>query len=666
MSRTNLLMALLGIVTTAHASTLTFEGTGTNIPIPTDWGSAIAASGTGYNIANGATPNIALTWSVGADGTKEERWDFYNDSEWSGVAQLNDFETGISYYLTFTPDAEYGVVVDSFVFHDYAGWQGGNDFSWNLYQDAAGGELIASGSATTTDGERLTINTGMETNYAGPVVLEIINNETNGKQGSDQALDDITFRQVNLSDPSEPTEPALPNIPFSGEVKLLALNTWHAGSKVTDGIDKIADVVMGTGADIVAFSETWPNDDFPATLLASLSGKGASNYEGWHAGGDVSLISRFPILETTTVYDATSNNRGSIIAYRLQLPSGHPLTVCVAHLDWKWYALYLPRGYNGGNPNWSMIDSDPADGIPDYVSDVTAILEYDLNSKRGDAIAAFIAYAETLTAAGEDVILAGDFNDSSHLDWVDSTRNMFGHNNLVIPWNGSLNLATNGWVDSYREIHPNPATHPGITWPSDAFEKTSTSWTPASDERDRIDFIYYNQQNIAAQTAAVVGSRAYYVLNEKTDIVSDDTFLLEDQDWPSDHKGVLTTFNFADSDSDGMPDYWEIRYGLDPNDPSDALLDSDFDGVSNLDEYRYRTDPTNAASFFKAEVTMDNAASSMDIQWDSNNELLYRISRSTNLEDWTVLQDNIAPTPPQNTFSCPTNNAMEFFRLDTH
>ena len=26
-----------------------------------------------------------------------------------------------------------------------------------------------------------------------------------------------------------------------------------------------------------------------------------------------------------------------------------------------------------------------------------------------------------------------------------------------------------------------------------------------------------------------------------------------------------------DSDSDGMPDAWELRYGLDPNDPADAL-----------------------------------------------------------------------------------------------
>ncbi|MHC1579048.1 MAG: hypothetical protein ACXQTZ_00065, partial [Candidatus Alkanophagales archaeon] len=28
-----------------------------------------------------------------------------------------------------------------------------------------------------------------------------------------------------------------------------------------------------------------------------------------------------------------------------------------------------------------------------------------------------------------------------------------------------------------------------------------------------------------------------------------------------------------DSDHDGMPDGWELRYGLNPDDPSDAYLD---------------------------------------------------------------------------------------------
>lgn len=40
-----------------------------------------------------------------------------------------------------------------------------------------------------------------------------------------------------------------------------------------------------------------------------------------------------------------------------------------------------------------------------------------------------------------------------------------------------------------------------------------------------------------------------------------------------------------DSDNDGMPDYWELTHGLNPNNPLDAQQDRDDDGVNNLEEY---------------------------------------------------------------------------------
>jgi hypothetical protein len=41
----------------------------------------------------------------------------------------------------------------------------------------------------------------------------------------------------------------------------------------------------------------------------------------------------------------------------------------------------------------------------------------------------------------------------------------------------------------------------------------------------------------------------------------------------------------ADSDDDGMPDAWEARSGLDPDDPSDGALDPDGNGYTNLEDY---------------------------------------------------------------------------------
>jgi hypothetical protein len=49
----------------------------------------------------------------------------------------------------------------------------------------------------------------------------------------------------------------------------------------------------------------------------------------------------------------------------------------------------------------------------------------------------------------------------------------------------------------------------------------------------------------------------------------------------------------ADSDDDGMTDTCEEANGLDPYDPSDAMLDNDRDGLLNVDECRLGTDPNN-------------------------------------------------------------------------
>ena len=69
----------------------------------------------------------------------------------------------------------------------------------------------------------------------------------------------------------------------------------------------------------------------------------------------------------------------------------------------------------------------------------------------------------------------------------------------------------------------------------------------------------------------------------------------------------LTDPTHPDTDGDGMPDGWEVKYGLNPLDSEDALLDTDNDSFdsdwndnlteseiyANLYEYLNGTDPTN-------------------------------------------------------------------------
>lgn len=53
----------------------------------------------------------------------------------------------------------------------------------------------------------------------------------------------------------------------------------------------------------------------------------------------------------------------------------------------------------------------------------------------------------------------------------------------------------------------------------------------------------------------------------------------------------ITISTTGDSDSDGMPDDYELANAFDPNNPADAQLDSDGDGLKNIDEFHLGTNP---------------------------------------------------------------------------
>jgi hypothetical protein len=57
--------------------------------------------------------------------------------------------------------------------------------------------------------------------------------------------------------------------------------------------------------------------------------------------------------------------------------------------------------------------------------------------------------------------------------------------------------------------------------------------------------------------------------------------------WPD----MLQAAAPMDSDHDGMPDGWERRHKLNPNDTSDGSSDADGDGYTNVEEYLNQTDP---------------------------------------------------------------------------
>ncbi|WP_248344046.1 PKD domain-containing protein [Anaeromyxobacter paludicola] len=59
----------------------------------------------------------------------------------------------------------------------------------------------------------------------------------------------------------------------------------------------------------------------------------------------------------------------------------------------------------------------------------------------------------------------------------------------------------------------------------------------------------------------------------------------------------------GDSDCDGMPDWWELKNGLNPNWAGDALMDLDGDGLTNLAEYKLGTNPRLADGPYAPQST---------------------------------------------------------------
>ena len=100
-----------------------------------------------------------------------------------------------------------------------------------------------------------------------------------------------------------------------------------------------------------------------------------------------------------------------------------------------------------------------------------------------------------------------------------------------------------------------------------------------------------------------------------------------------------------DADQDGLPDAWELKYGLNPNDPTDAKKDLDGDTFTNLEEFEAKTDPKNPDSH---PEFLDFLATSGQLKVESLKFWFERAdatSRDPKAGDWRitfVLQGDVA------------------------
>lgn len=325
--------------------------------------------------------------------------------------------------------------------------------------------------------------------------------------------------------------------PSHRTLKVLQFNIWLGGSEVPGGRAGIADTIAAVEPDVVMLSESEP--ERVANLLSDLAARGRTYYDNANPT-DPGVISRYPIIG----HQSFPSWSKAVIDV-----DGTEIAAYSGHLEYRYYANYLPRGYGGGTPEpletseygWDEIPTGP-------ITDVDLIMRINEASRRTEVTKTVLADAAKERRRGRLTVLAGDFNEPSHRDWTRRTRNLFDHHGTVIEWSTTKAIEDAGFRDSYRDIHPDPVRTPGFTWPSDnpGAETSQLTWAPKADERDRIDFVFYHpDRRLRLLDSVIVGPSTSIVRNERVAESGRDKFWEPNWTWPTDHKAVLSTFRVS-------------------------------------------------------------------------------------------------------------------------
>ena len=266
------------------------------------------------------------------------------------------------------------------------------------------------------------------------------------------------------------------------ELKVMTFNIWVGGDQVS--MTKTLEAIQTSGAEVVLLQEPMGNTEKIADLL------------GWaYANPRLHIISQYPIFDAQGVTDA-----GGDFAY-VELRPGRFVAVANVHLDWTDYGPYKAR------------DGATAEEI------VAA------EQTRLAGIEPFIASLEPLAASDMPVILGGDFNSPSSLDWTEATVGSKPHIKFALVWPASNAMIEAGYADSYRTVFPDPLADPGVTWSTGY--PAPYQWE--NETQDRIDLLFSrNAQVTQSQLIGEAGAA-------DVDIVVDP--------WASDHHAVVSTFD---------------------------------------------------------------------------------------------------------------------------
>lgn len=316
----------------------------------------------------------------------------------------------------------------------------------------------------------------------------------------------------------DPTQPI--------DLSVVQLNLW---GKTTDArmLDEI-------GADLIFVEEAQRGTEAVARDLG---------FDFHSTGGSAGVISRYPIVDAGVV--SVAGTQGGWMKAIVQVGDTQ-IAAYGGHLEYRYYATYLPRGYAGdvlapGFPDeWHGWDQLSAP-----VTDAQQVLAANEASGRPAAAASLTADMANERAAGRLTMMGADMNEPSALDWTEGTANLYDHNGVVAPWQTTSVLRDGGLVDAYRAMYPDPVTNPGFTWPADTpnVSVSQLAWAPGADERDRIDYIFFAPDDRLTLTSTrIVGPKGDIVRGARSQPVSAAEIFTPQTGWTSDHKGLQADF----------------------------------------------------------------------------------------------------------------------------
>ncbi|CAJ0590609.1 unnamed protein product [Cylicocyclus nassatus] len=295
----------------------------------------------------------------------------------------------------------------------------------------------------------------------------------------------------------------------NGVLRVMTFNIWLSGASVHNGLQKIAKHIALVNPDIVALQEV-ENVHVIGNLTQMLGGTWTGINHRNTTLPDTAILTRHEIHPHS--YADVSKGVG----VKILVDQWYFVNFWSLHLD---YLAFGP--YAAYNKMVTSVDQIMAGEHPRARHGREQNMEELRNSSRMTSM--------RRKSAAVPVIVAGDFNCPSHLDWAESAKDR--HGGWAVQWPATKIMAEMNFTDSFREVHPDIDAQPGNTWST--VNKFNAEWDYAIPEpQDRIDFIFYLGKIKPINSFIYAGTEQLKPIPYH-----------KDNDYPSDHFAVVTEFS---------------------------------------------------------------------------------------------------------------------------